>query len=150
MNVERACEAVETAIREYMKARSAYKKDDKTGEVRSQGMTLISPDDRRIEEIARLAIEAVLKVDDGKGRIYVEARALTLGDEITRYMIKDGIAVDEEVVIIKSSTVGNRTTLRYRRPNDAISEVVIDATYLVSTYRASSKDELRKLIGAAP
>jgi hypothetical protein len=148
MNPERACDAVEAALRDYVKTRSSYRKDDK-GQVWSQGMTIVSPDDKRIEEIARLVIEAVMRVDDKRQRTTVETRSLQLGDVFTRYAIKDGVAVDEEVTVIKVTTAVNRTTIRYRRPNDQIADVTIDASYLVSVVRPTN-DDLRAMLSEAP
>lgn len=139
MNPERACEAVESALREYVKTRSSYRKDEK-GQVWSSGMTIVSPDDKRIEEMARLVIEAVMRADDQRPRISIETKSLQLGDTFTRYSIKEGVAVDEEVTVIKVTTSVNRTTIRYRRPNDQIADVTIDASYLVSVVRPTTAD----------
>ncbi len=134
MNQEKVHAAVTEALREYVRARSATRKDEK-GQTWSQGMTIVSDTDKRIEEMARIAVEAVLRVDDGRPYKTDEAKALQLGDVFTRYAIKDGVAVDEECVVLKATTQGGRTTIKHRRHNDAVVEVTIDATYLVSVVR---------------
>lgn len=139
MNPERACEAAASAIREYVRARSSYKQD-KNGDKWSAGMTLVNPEDKRIAEIARLVIEAVIRVDDGRSRTTVETRALRLGDVFTRYAIKDGVGVDEEVTVIKVTTNAQKSTIKYRRSNDQIAEATIDASYLVAVMRPTTED----------
>lgn len=147
MNAERAHEATEKVLREYVKSRSSTRKDSK-GDTWSSGMTIVSPDDKRIGEIARLVVEAIMNLDDQRPRLQVEARALRLGDVFTRYMIKDGIAVDEEVAVVKVTTAGGVTTVRYRRPNDSIVDAPIDATFLVSVVRPTA-DDLKSMLEEA-
>jgi hypothetical protein len=137
VNPERANDAIARTLREYVKSRSTYRKE-KDGSVYSSGMTIVSPDDKRIDEIARLATESLLRLDDQRTRISVETRKLQLGDVFTRYTIKDGVGVDEEVTVVKVNTNASKTTIKYRRQNDTMAEVTIDSTYLVSIYRPST------------
>lgn len=144
MNPEQVCKAIHDTLREYVSTRSAYKKDGQ-GQTWSTGMTVVSPDDKRLEEIARMATEAVLRCSDKRPRQMVECRSLQLGDVFTRYSIKEGIAIDEEVTVLKASTVVNRTTIKYRRPDGSVVEIPIEASYLVAVVRPS-KDDLRQML----
>lgn len=147
LDPEKATAAAVTAIKAYVSARSSYKKE-KDGKEWSQGMTLVGPDDKRIDEIARLVVESVMRDGaDDRARIAVETQHLQTGDVFTRYAIKDGIAVDYEVSVIKVTTQGRRSTIKYRRTNDDdICECTTDATYLVAVMRPS-RDELRAMLG---
>lgn len=143
MNPERATDAAIEAVKRYVRARES-KKQDKSGEW-STGMTILNDRDQRIPEMARLIVEAIIAVDDGRARISVEAKAIQMGDVFTRYSVKDGVAVDEEVTALSAKTSLGKTVLKYRRPNDATGEVTIDATYLLSVYRPTL-DDLREQI----
>ena len=138
MNPERATDAAVEAIKQYVAARQG-KKSDKSGEW-ATGMTLLNERDQRIPEMARLIVEAIMAVDDKRPRISVEAKAIRMGDVFTRYSVKDGVAVDEEVTALSAKTTLGKTTMKYRRPIDATGEVKIDATYLLSVYRPTLDD----------
>lgn len=139
MDVEAAQAAVESVLREYVRARSNYKKD-RTGSEWSQGMTIVSPDDKRIDEMARLVVEAVTRLPDQRPRIQVEVKSLLTGDALTYYATKNGLAVDEEVTVVRVASSGGRTTVKFRRRTDDLVEATFDSTYLVSVVRPSASD----------
>lgn len=139
MNAEKVFNATVATVKDYIKARSSSRKDEQ-GKMIATGMTFVSPEDKRVEEMCRLIVETVMANDDGKERKLVEAKALQIGDVYTRYTIKDEVGIDEEVTVIKAVTSGNRTKLMFRRHNDSQGEQVLDATYLVPIWRPTANE----------
>lgn len=140
MNGEKAYEAVLDELKRYVEARCERRKDSKGSEWVG-GMTVVSAEDKRIEEMARLAVEAVLRIDDGRPRKSVEARSLIAGDVFTYYSItKDGVAVDEELTVVKTTGTKTKPIITVRTSDNGYRDLSIEGHYLLSVYRPTLED----------
>jgi hypothetical protein len=143
MNVEVAYQSVLAELKRYVEARSTKRKDD-AGRVWESGVTIVSAEDKRLEEMARLAVEAITRSDDGKPLRSVEARKLMPGDVFTRYTITtDGVAVDEEVTVVQRTGTTSSPRIKFRNEQGTYAEIEMPGHYLLSVYRATV-DDLRK------
>lgn len=158
MNEEKAYQAVLKTLAEYVRCRMTVKRD-------KSGRDQLDPD-RRLEEIARLVVGAVLNLSDTRERRHVEACALQSGDVFTRYEIvettdksgkKSAVSVDEEVTVLRTERptlinqlegTRDRVSVFFRSNNGTYGEVEYERTWLVSVYRPTLAD-LREEFGDA-
>lgn len=145
MNAEKAYESVLDELKRYVGARCEKRKDSKGSEWVG-GMTVVSPEDKRIEEMARLAVEAVLRMDDGRPRTSVEARAVIAGDVFTYYSItKDGVGVDEELTVVKRTGTKDKPIITVRKSDNAYRDLSIEGHYLLAVYRPTAEDMMKEM-----
>lgn len=148
MNVEATYEAVLEELKNYVSARSTKRKDSRGNEWES-GMTIASREDKRLDEMARLTVEAVVRsiAKDSRPRQSLEARALRLGDVFTRYSItKDGVAIDEEVTVVQLRGTSTKPRIKFRTVTDAYDEIEMEGHWLLAVYRPSVEDLRREMV----
>lgn len=145
MNPEKVYTAVLDELKRYVGARCTKKKDSR-GQEWQGGMTIVSEEDARLDEMARLSVEAVMRsmAEDQRPRTSREARSLQPGDVFTRYTItKDGVAIDEEVTVVKTAGTSTKPIITFRTEADAYGDIAMEGHYMLSVYRPSL-DDLRK------
>lgn len=144
---EKAYQAVLAELKRYVAARSTKRKDARSGTEWESGVTIVSAEDRRLEEMARLSVEAMMRTDDGRVRQTMEIRALQPGDVFTWYaIIKDGVSSDEEVTVVKRTGTSTRPRILVRGEGGGYREFEVeDGATLVSVYRPTLEDFKKEL-----